>query len=64
MRELGDTKTPTKKHVEQFKVKSDEYLSKIVDKPGGPTSNSLLSQKQSQQSKVSFLTCCYSISNI
>ena len=32
MRELGDMKTPTKKHVEQFKVKLDEYLSKTVDK--------------------------------
>ena len=49
MRELEDTRTPTKKHVEQFNAKLYKYLSKIVDKPVAPTSNSFLSQKQSQQ---------------
>ena len=34
-----------KKNIEQFKAKLDEYLSEIIDRPAGLTTNSLLSQK-------------------
>ena len=39
MRKLKDTKTPTKRLVEHFKVKLDKYLWKIIHKPAGLTSN-------------------------